>query len=102
MFDVDFVNDVLLSPDGMYLITDDGVIDYAERWGYGYIVGIKPMAITDDVDGGKLFGIWTDENGQRHYDLVKHVDSLPDAIKLGKETNQRCIYGLRDQEVVHI
>lgn len=102
MLSVEFVNDVLSTEDGTYLMTEDGLVDYAARWGYGYIVGVKPMTINDPVDGGTLFGIWTDENNLRHYDLVKHVDALPDAIALAKEADQRCIYSLRDREVLHI
>ena len=88
--------------DGTYLIDPDkGIINYAERWAYGYIVGIRTLDMTD-LKNYALFGVWTDEDGTKHWDVVKHVGAIQDARKLAADFDQKCIWDLRDEKVVHV
>lgn len=77
--------------------------DYASKWAYGYIVGTRPLGVDDLENEGKfLFGVWTDENGARFYDVVVHVDGLGDARELGTLFNQRAIWSLREDKELYL
>jgi hypothetical protein len=98
---VEFYDQFISKGDGTYLFTPAGVVDYAERWSYGYIVGVRPLEM-NDLKTYTLAGIWTDENGMRHYDLVKHVDAYQDAVRMAHDNEQVAIYDMRDEKVVMV
>jgi hypothetical protein len=92
--------------DGTYLIQPDGqVIDYAERWSYGYIVGVQDLSYL----GGSAFitpglvGVWTDtDDGRVYVDRVKHVDALSDALDLAREHGELAIWDLREEKEIRL
>lgn len=96
----EYLETFLNQPDGTYLITPKGVVNYAERWGYGYIVAVRPLEV-DDLTEYTLAGIWTND-GVRHYDLVKHVGAYQDAVREAHENEQTSMYDLLNGEVVYI
>lgn len=100
------VSDILPKEDGTYLVERSlngggalSIVDYAARWAYGYIVGVKKLEFSD-IRGGLLFGVWTNPEGEVEYDVVKHVAALSDAVRLGQDHNQRSIWDLREKKEV--
>lgn len=93
--------EIINLPDGTYIIEPDGYIDnYAERWAYGYAVGVGDMTLSD-VTPGTIFGVWT-EAGKRYFDVVKHVDALRDAKALAHKGQEKAIYDLRAEKVIYL
>lgn len=92
-------NEIKDLPVGTYVIHPDSIVNYAAKWAYGYVVGIRELELTDLKDY-TLFGVWDDPMGVRHWDLVRHVDALPDAIKLARDMDQYSIYDLRNEKEV--
>lgn len=92
----------LPSKDGTYSLKEDGTFeDYAAKWSYGYIVGVKPLQGEPRV--GELFGVWTDpEDGTLYVDVVEHVDALTDAIRVAVSRGEKAIYDLRDCKVIDV
>jgi hypothetical protein len=99
----------MLFQDGTYYKNSREVFNYGERWEYGYVVGIGSLGYisknsnwTDEflasvivgLPHNTLFGIWTDEIDV-FIDLVKHVDSYAEAMRIARENNERAIYNLR-------
>lgn len=96
------MDEIIELPDGTYIQDSYGDIEeYASKWAYGYIVGTAPI-MSDQLDGLKLFGVWTDDDGVRYYDHVVHVDAYQDAISLAMDYGQEAIYGLREEEVIYV
>lgn len=87
--------------DGTYLITSERVVNYAERWGYGYIIGARTLEYTD-LKNGTLFDARTNSDGLMEYALVTHVDNLTYAKKLAADWGQRVIWDLREQKEVFV
>lgn len=93
--------DIMNLEEGTYLVAPEGVVDYAERWSYGYIVGVRELSFSD-LKVGTLFGIWKNEDGVQEIDLVRHVAALQDAKKLAADLDQTAIYDLRDRKVIDV
>ena len=99
------VDEVLGSPEaGTYSVLrhPGGVLElvnYGERWAYGYIVGVKTLEMSD-IRPGNLIGVWRDESGEKVFDVVKHVDALQDAVRLGNDHDQVAIWDLRENKEV--
>jgi len=89
-----------IKSDGTYLITDSGIVDYAERWSYGYVVRLRELDITD-LKTGTLFQVRTDSDSVQ-YALVRHVDAIQDATALALDFDQNEMYGLFEQEVIYL
>lgn len=92
--------DVLNKEDGTYLVTSEEVLNYADRWAYGYLVVVRKLLL-EDIRPGVLYGVWTTALG-RSYEIVKHIDSLSDATAAAKEYGQQAIYDLREKKVVYV
>lgn len=90
-----------IDKDGTYLIKPEGIVDYAERWAYGYIVGVRELK-TSDLKDWTLIGRWTNPEGDVEWDLVVHVDAWQDAVKMAKDYDQRAIWDLRDKKEVFV
>jgi len=87
--------------DGTYLLTAEGSLNYEDRWAYGYLVATGPVSLRE-LGPGLLFGVWTDPEGHRHFDKVRHVDARVDAVKLAQECGQQAIYDLMEKKVVFV
>lgn len=96
----DVFNEITVSEAGTYLITRESLVNYTDRWAYGYIVGLRPLEMSD-LTPWTMVGVWIDEGG-RHYDLVQHVGARQDAVRLAKTCNQRAIFDLRAEKVVYV
>lgn len=90
--------------DGTYLWNGTDVIDYAERWDYGYIVGTEPLCGDDFRIPGRvrLFGVWADEHGKKFFDHVRHIDSRSDAMEFAALHRQTAIWELRGNHVLYV
>ena len=100
--------------DGTYLVKSDGsIVNYGDRWAYGYFVGNgwsginrDPSTITDWAgllqlvtlkSGSKLVGVWTDtRTGRVYIDPVTHVSDRESAIELGLARAEMAIWDARD------
>jgi hypothetical protein len=96
----DVYNKITASEAGVYMITSEGLVDYTDRWAYGYMVGLRPLEM-GDLTPWTLVAVGTNEGG-RYYDLVQHVGARQDAVRLAKTCNQRSIYDLRAEKVVYV
>jgi hypothetical protein len=114
--------------DGTYYVRSDGTFyDYAERWGYGAIVGgideptvIGPKtvwsselnrywAIRNAVRDSRNFefrsglvGVWTDSQGFTHIERVQHVDTRAEALRLASARHESAIYDLLTEQVIYL
>lgn len=100
--------------DGTYAITSEGISNYAERWDYGYMVGVESLAKanigrypTGDellvLAGNGLVGVWKDVQGGRVYvDRVRHIDTLTEALTLARSLGELAIWGLRDNVEIRV
>lgn len=94
-------NHIKKSPDGTYVIQEDAVLNFGERWAFGYIVAIRELQV-GDIKNGTMFGVWTDEDGKRYYDIVRHIHAYSDAVKFGKDHDQKAIWDLREEKAVYL
>lgn len=86
-------------PDGTYHLSrvTGQVEDYAAKWAYGYIVGIKPL--DRDPQFGELFGVW--RNGDTTYvDLVEHISDRGTAEAVARARRELSLYDLRERKVI--
>lgn len=99
-----------LVPDGTYIVTDDGVADYAARWSYGYIVSKQTAQMANggitfrhlDMQHG-LVGVWKDsETGFYYVDLVEHISDRASALQLATERGEIAIWDLRERKEVRV
>lgn len=105
--------------DGTYYKVDSHTLfNYGERWEYGYIVGTITvmeipawLLIRDEyvakaiasIPDRTLFGIWQDPNSLTTFvDIVEHVDIKSDAIALARESEQECIWDMREHKTIEI
>ncbi len=88
--------------DGTFIIGRDGdtVLDYAARWSYGYIVGIRPLT-AEDIQPYQKFGVWH-HKGVTHIDVVEHVSDRYEAFALAKRHNQIAVWDLREKKEVYV
>jgi hypothetical protein len=86
---------------GTYLISRSGLINYSDRWAYGYAVGIRPLEMAD-ITPWTLVGVWKDGGGRHHYDLVQHVDTYQDAARMAQAGNQVTMYSFREEKVIDV
>lgn len=89
--------------DGTYSRSGDVINDYSQKWAYGYMVGIGSLCSDDfRLPGSILFGVWTDDNGKRYYDRVRHVDALSDALILARQHGELAIWDMRREEAIYL
>lgn len=104
--------------DGTYLVKSNGdIVNYGERWAYGYFVGDgwhginrDPSTITDWAglfqmvaikSGSNLVGVWTDSRTGRVYiDPVTHVSDRQSAIELGLSRAEMAIWDVRESKEI--
>lgn len=87
--------------DGTYVLENGNIHNYAARWSFGYIVGVRALELTD-LRNYVVIGVWHDEDGTKYLDLVKHIHAYSDAIKFAKDHDQKAIYDLREEKVVFV
>ena len=98
------INDLISMPDGIYGIDGAGSIyDYAEKWSYGYAVGLHPLLL-EEVQPHILFGVWwrDDSYYPTEYDLVRHVEGYEDAMDLARLNKQTFIWDFRAHYAVEV
>lgn len=84
-----------LPEEGAFLIRDNGIVNYGERWAYGYAVPIRELK-TGDLKRSTLFLKTTDQEDAAMYTLANHVDSTADATQIAKQRGQSHVYGFRE------
>lgn len=94
-------NHITTREPGTYLITHSGLINYSDRWSYGYAVGIRPLEMAD-IAPWTLVGVWRDSAGSQHYDLVQHVATRQDATRLAEACHQSTLYDFYTEEVIDV
>lgn len=85
-----------ISTEGVYLIRDNGIIDYGARWAFGYAVPLRELR-TSDFKQSTLFVV-DDED----FAFANHIDALRDATNVARSVNQSRVYSLRDREWVKV
>lgn len=94
-----------LKEDGAYVITDKGIENYGERWGFGYLVILRDLTNTDLHDWTLFYVSGIDEEvpGELvEYKLVRHIAAIQDAKKLSADFDQTWMYDLRDEKWVSV
>lgn len=87
-----------ITEDGAYLVQTDGIVNYGERWAYGYIVPIRILK-TSDVKRGTIFLVANDEvAGDREFLFANHIDDPQTARRVARDSGQKMIYDLREQK----
>jgi hypothetical protein len=109
MFDVSELLDALRANGGVSMRVVDGAIPtkgYAVAFGKGFSE-IVPSANAEDVwnfvnvHSAKFFaerhylGLWENEN-ETYLDVVEVVDSVNEAVRLGRERDQIAVYDLEN------
>lgn len=98
---MDIFSQLVNSGSGTYLIRESGLVNYSDRWAYGYAVGLRPMEFEDIVPSA-LVGVWEDIVGARHYDVVQHVDAIQDAVNMARDNSQQAIYDFYEGRVISV
>lgn len=105
--------------DGTYLVTPYEIVNYGERWAYGYFVGLPGgysfskgelvglgLATTrmlSELTGQSLIGWWTDpETGIVHIDPVEHVADYETAVAHARQRGELAIWDAREDREVRV
>lgn len=110
------MHELVMSDGTFYKDSHGQTYNYAERWAYGYIVGVESLAIIPgDRDVSELvnvilaipnntrYGVWTNPNtGVVYVDRVEHIDTRHEAIDRAESMREHAIYDLRDRRVIYI
>lgn len=106
--------------DGTYLVTDGAIVNYGERWAYGYFValhgGIKldrkshiapenwVRYMGSDFEGvSHLIGVWTDhETGTVYIDPVEHIADYETAVAHATQRGELAIWDAREDREIRI
>lgn len=109
--------------DGTYLIQQNvEIVNYGERWAYGYFVADGQRGVELDPEtfklwadahisaamrkvakesGTNLVGVWTrPETGIIYIDPVNHISDRESAVKLGTERGELAIWDARDNVAI--
>ena len=98
----DVYNELHSLGDGTYMVGPEyGIVNWAERWSYGYVVAERELFESDLDTAGVLVGVWRSTMGVE-VDLVRHIATLQEALDKAKEWKQDAIYDLRDEVVVPV
>lgn len=89
-----------LPSDGSYMIQAEGIINYGERWAYGYIVPIRELK-TSDFKRGTLFLSVADGDDNTYY-FANHVDDQMGAARICREGGFEAMFDLREQRWLKI
>lgn len=94
------VAEVIELGEGIWIIRDDKVVDYNERWNYGFMVPLDVMR-HEDLKSHTTFAI-TGTLLNKTYTKLRHVGSKKDAIKLAHDFDQNSIWSLNKNVWVRV
>jgi hypothetical protein len=105
--------------DGTYYINPltDEIINYGEKWQYGYFVGTQTafsvgpeweydlednVRDTSYATGSAMVGVWTSDTGTTYFDAVQHVSDRNSAKELAIKYNQEYVFDAFLQKSVKV
>ena len=79
--------------DGTYRITEAHSVPVMVFRDTGYWVATQAVLSLSDVPEDGFLGVWTDpDDGERYYDLTRHIEGLDEAMAVASYYDQKAIW----------